>query len=213
MGPLKTMGRLNTMGSMNMPRRLAAAVLVAGLSACAVGPNFKRPAPPADSGYGSAPIAGRHRVSPGHGRRRAALCGGHGHPERVVDAVQIAAAQSPGGASAAGQRGRRRRASGAAAGARAVQGTADQLFSGRAGELHGHSRQERAGYHCQPNEPPANESLLQSLYGAGDGELSTRCIRGHAARGRGGKGAGRIQPLRARGHLLDVEQQCRGHCG
>lgn len=40
-------------------RRFAAAALVAGLGACAVGPNFKRPAPPADAGYGSAPMTGQ----------------------------------------------------------------------------------------------------------------------------------------------------------
>ena len=34
------------------------AVILAGLSACAVGPNFKRPAPPAAPGYGSAPSQG-----------------------------------------------------------------------------------------------------------------------------------------------------------
>jgi outer membrane protein TolC len=33
--------------------------LLAGLSACAVGPNFKRPAPPAATGYGSAPAQGQ----------------------------------------------------------------------------------------------------------------------------------------------------------
>jgi NodT family efflux transporter outer membrane factor (OMF) lipoprotein len=36
--------------------RLAAIACVAGLSACAVGPNFKRPAPPAASGYGKASL-------------------------------------------------------------------------------------------------------------------------------------------------------------
>jgi NodT family efflux transporter outer membrane factor (OMF) lipoprotein len=35
-------------------RRLAVSALVAVLSACAVGPNFKRPPPPMDLGYGSA---------------------------------------------------------------------------------------------------------------------------------------------------------------
>jgi NodT family efflux transporter outer membrane factor (OMF) lipoprotein len=39
-------------------RAVAASVLVSVLSACAVGPNFKRPTPPADPGYGSAPIEG-----------------------------------------------------------------------------------------------------------------------------------------------------------
>jgi NodT family efflux transporter outer membrane factor (OMF) lipoprotein len=43
-----------------MLRRVTAAALTAsalvGLSACAVGPNFKRPTPPAAPGYGSAPL-------------------------------------------------------------------------------------------------------------------------------------------------------------
>jgi NodT family efflux transporter outer membrane factor (OMF) lipoprotein len=39
-------------------RALAAAVLIAGLASCAVGPHFKRPTPPAASGYGSAPASG-----------------------------------------------------------------------------------------------------------------------------------------------------------
>jgi NodT family efflux transporter outer membrane factor (OMF) lipoprotein len=36
--------------------RLTAAALIASLAACAVGPNFKRPAPPAATGYGSASV-------------------------------------------------------------------------------------------------------------------------------------------------------------
>ena len=39
--------------------RLALAALIAGLAACAVGPNFKRPTAPAATGYGSAPIQGQ----------------------------------------------------------------------------------------------------------------------------------------------------------
>jgi NodT family efflux transporter outer membrane factor (OMF) lipoprotein len=38
--------------------RIALGVLIAGLTACAVGPNFKRPAPPKATSYGSAPMAG-----------------------------------------------------------------------------------------------------------------------------------------------------------
>ncbi len=34
------------------------AAAAAGIAACAVGPSFKRPAPPADSGYGAAPSSG-----------------------------------------------------------------------------------------------------------------------------------------------------------
>ena len=38
-----------------MRRRVAAVCLVASLAGCAVGPNFKRPAPPTATDYGSAP--------------------------------------------------------------------------------------------------------------------------------------------------------------
>jgi NodT family efflux transporter outer membrane factor (OMF) lipoprotein len=41
-----------------MSSRLAVGALVASLTACAVGPNFKRPSPPTTSGYGSAPMQG-----------------------------------------------------------------------------------------------------------------------------------------------------------
>jgi NodT family efflux transporter outer membrane factor (OMF) lipoprotein len=47
--------------------RLAAGALIASLSACAVGPNFKRPAPPADTGYGSAPTQGQTTAADGTG--------------------------------------------------------------------------------------------------------------------------------------------------
>ena len=47
--------------------RLAAGALIASLSACAVGPNFKRPAPPADPGYGSAPSQGQTTAADGTG--------------------------------------------------------------------------------------------------------------------------------------------------
>jgi NodT family efflux transporter outer membrane factor (OMF) lipoprotein len=46
---------------------LTALALVASLSDCAVGPNFKRPTPPGDGGYGSAPMQGENAASPGTG--------------------------------------------------------------------------------------------------------------------------------------------------
>jgi NodT family efflux transporter outer membrane factor (OMF) lipoprotein len=46
-----------------MKRRVAAVCLVAGLAGCAVGPNFKRPAPPTATDYGSA--SARQSASPG----------------------------------------------------------------------------------------------------------------------------------------------------
>ena len=48
-------------------RIVTALVLVAGLSDCAVGPNYKRPTPPADGGYGNAPAQGETASSPGTG--------------------------------------------------------------------------------------------------------------------------------------------------
>jgi NodT family efflux transporter outer membrane factor (OMF) lipoprotein len=39
--------------------RIALGVLIAGVTACAVGPNFKRPAPPKATTYGTAPMAGQ----------------------------------------------------------------------------------------------------------------------------------------------------------
>jgi len=41
-----------------MSFRLAACLMGASLTACAVGPNFKRPTPPAATGYGSATMQG-----------------------------------------------------------------------------------------------------------------------------------------------------------
>jgi NodT family efflux transporter outer membrane factor (OMF) lipoprotein len=55
-----------------MRARIAVGVLVAGLAACAVGPNFKRPAPPKAAGYGTAPMTGQTASadSPGGGTQR-----------------------------------------------------------------------------------------------------------------------------------------------
>jgi NodT family efflux transporter outer membrane factor (OMF) lipoprotein len=40
-------------------------VAACAVAACAVGPNYKRPAPPVDSGYGAAPSAGATHAAPG----------------------------------------------------------------------------------------------------------------------------------------------------
>lgn len=50
-----------------MSQRLPLVLLAGLLSGCAVGPNFKRPAAPADTDYGSAPIAGQTRAGEGAG--------------------------------------------------------------------------------------------------------------------------------------------------
>jgi NodT family efflux transporter outer membrane factor (OMF) lipoprotein len=47
--------------------RVSVAVLAGALAACAAGPNFKRPAPPGDQGYGSAPIRGQTAATKGLG--------------------------------------------------------------------------------------------------------------------------------------------------
>jgi NodT family efflux transporter outer membrane factor (OMF) lipoprotein len=47
--------------------RLAVAALIAGLSACAVGPNFKRPTAPGATGYGGAPMQGQTTEGEGSG--------------------------------------------------------------------------------------------------------------------------------------------------
>jgi NodT family efflux transporter outer membrane factor (OMF) lipoprotein len=50
-----------------MGYRFAMWMLLAGLSACAVGPNFKRPPPPAATDYGSAPAQGQTVAAEGTG--------------------------------------------------------------------------------------------------------------------------------------------------
>ena len=61
---------------------VTALALVAVLSDCAVGPNFKRPAAPAASGYGSAPTQGEIASSPG---------AAGGAPQRFVAEMDIPA--------------------------------------------------------------------------------------------------------------------------
>ena len=59
----------------------------------------------------------------------------------------------------------------------------------------------------------ASNPYLHSLYGPADVELRPRCLRRHPAPSRNRQGAIRQQPLSARGHLLDLEQQCGGDGG
>ena len=56
--------------------RAALAALTAALAACAVGPNFKRPSPPAATGYGSAPVQGQTTT--------ADTAGGNAQPGRRI---------------------------------------------------------------------------------------------------------------------------------
>jgi NodT family efflux transporter outer membrane factor (OMF) lipoprotein len=50
-----------------MASRLAMGALIVSLTACAVGPNFKRPLAPTSPGYGSAPVQGQTSSSEGPG--------------------------------------------------------------------------------------------------------------------------------------------------
>jgi NodT family efflux transporter outer membrane factor (OMF) lipoprotein len=59
--------------------RIALGVLIAGLTACAVGPNFKRPAPPKTTTYGTAPMAGQTASTESAG----------GDPQRFVADMDI----------------------------------------------------------------------------------------------------------------------------
>jgi NodT family efflux transporter outer membrane factor (OMF) lipoprotein len=59
--------------------RIALGVLIAGLAACAVGPNFKRPAPPKTTSYGTAPMAGQTASTDAAG----------GDPQRFVAGMDI----------------------------------------------------------------------------------------------------------------------------
>ena len=60
---------------------LSTLALVASLSDCAVGPNFKRPTPPQDANYGNAPSQGETATSPGTG----------GNAQRFVNDMDIPA--------------------------------------------------------------------------------------------------------------------------
>ncbi len=64
-----------------MSARRLALLLGLTLSACAVGPNFKRPAAPADAGYGAAPTQGATATAPGVG----------GNAQHLVEGMDIPA--------------------------------------------------------------------------------------------------------------------------
>ena len=52
---------------LNLSLRVVAGLAAAVVSACAVGPNFHRPAPPKDIDYGSASGQGTTAAAPGTG--------------------------------------------------------------------------------------------------------------------------------------------------
>ena len=56
--------------------RVVAVAAAAVASACAVGPNFHRPAPPQDADYGSAPARGATAAAPGTGGNAQQFIGG-----------------------------------------------------------------------------------------------------------------------------------------
>lgn len=65
-----------------MSRRAVAALLAALLPACAVGPDFHRPAPPADDSYGSAPQQGQTAAADGSGGQAQRFVAGMDIPQQ-----------------------------------------------------------------------------------------------------------------------------------
>ena len=81
---------------------LSASLLFAG---CAVGPNFKAPAPPNVPGYTPAPLSSTSSTPDLLRRRSTAICSGPGHPRRLVDALSFNPAEQFDRALAQGQSG------------------------------------------------------------------------------------------------------------
>ena len=89
---------------LSMVWRAPAAVVLATLAACAVGPNFKRPAPPAASDYGKAPSTGTTAAAAGTGGATQHFAGGMDIPgewwtlfrsQPLTDLVQQALKANP----------------------------------------------------------------------------------------------------------------------
>ena len=99
---------------MSAPR--AALLLSLTLSACAVGPNFKRPAAPTDAGYGAAPTQGETAAAAGVGGNAQRLREGMDIPADWWTLFRIRAAQSADRAGTEAEPGRQCRAGRAAAG-------------------------------------------------------------------------------------------------
>ena len=64
---------------LNLSLRVVAGLAAAVVSACAVGPNFHRPAPPKDVDYGNAPVQGSTAAAPGTG----------GNAQQFIDGMDI----------------------------------------------------------------------------------------------------------------------------
>lgn len=67
---------------LSVARHVGTLLLVAGLAACAVGPNFQRPKAPAAPDYGSAPAQGTTLASPGTGGNAQTFTGGMDIPSQ-----------------------------------------------------------------------------------------------------------------------------------
>ena len=89
---------------LSMVSRAPAAVVLATLAACAVGPNFKRPAPPTASDYGKAPSTGTTAAAAGTGGAAQHFAGGMDIPgewwtlfrsQPLTDLVQQALKANP----------------------------------------------------------------------------------------------------------------------
>ena len=90
---------------LSMVSRTLAAVVLGTLAACAVGPNFKRPAPPTASDYGKTPSSGTTAAAAGSGGAAQTFAGGMDIPgewwtlfssQPLTDLVQQALKANPG---------------------------------------------------------------------------------------------------------------------
>ena len=161
---------------MRFHRLIAGCAQPAVLPACAVGPNFKRPTPPE---------RGRLRQR-ARKRRTAAAESAGGDAQRFVAGMDIPSQwwtlfKSPQLDRLVEQALKANPDVGAA---QAALRQAHELYLAQRtsffpvveGNFSGHSSQERAGDHRQPDQPSAIESLLQSLYRPAHRELPARCF-------------------------------------
>ena len=72
----------------SMSLRITLPAMLAAVSACAVGPNFHRPPPPATPDYGSAAAQGTTAASPGTGGAAQRLVGGMDIPGQWWEVYQ-----------------------------------------------------------------------------------------------------------------------------
>ena len=194
-----------------MSARRVALLLSVTLSACAVGPNFKRPAAPTDAGYGAAPTQGETTAAAGVGGNAQRLVEGMDIPADwwtlfgsapLNQLIEQALKENPdvNAAQAA-----LRQANELYAAQRAT------LFPSLQGGFSAQRAKNALGTTCQPHEPAAAQSLLQSLHRPAQRELPARCLRRPEPCAGSQQGAGRSHPLSAGGDLSHPQQQCGRH--